>query len=64
MGVFYTQDTNGYTVTRAPEGAKVSYLPEGYATKQKDGKSYYVYDGTYYRAKMVEGGTAYVVTTV
>ena len=28
-----------------------------------DGKNYYDYDGTYYQARMVDGGTAYVVTT-
>ncbi len=63
MGVFYTQGSSGYTVARAPNGAMVSYLPDGYTTKAISGKTYYVYDGVYYQAKMVDGGTAYVVSS-
>ena len=38
-------------------------LPEGYTTKTISGETYYVYDGVYYQAKMVDGGTAYVVSS-
>jgi hypothetical protein len=42
----------------------VSYLPEGNTTKTISGETYYVYDGVYYQARMVDGGTAYAVTKV
>ena len=63
MGVFYKQGSDGYAVIEAPSGAMVSYLPEGNTTKTISGETYYVYDGVYYQAKMVDGGTAYMVSS-
>jgi len=62
--VFYNQSSDGYSVVEAPSGAMVSYLPEGYTTKTISGETYYVYDGVYYQAKMVDGGTAYIVSSI
>ena len=39
-------------------------LPDGYTTKTIGGNTYYVYDGVYYQARMVDGGTAYAVARV
>jgi hypothetical protein len=64
MGTFYKEDTDGYTVMKAPVGAMVSYLPDGYTTQTSNGKTYYVYGGVYYQAKAVDSGTAYVVAKV
>jgi hypothetical protein len=63
MGVFYKQGSDGYAVIEAPSGAMVSYLPDGNTTKTISGVTYYVYDGVYYQAKMVDGGTAYMVSS-
>ena len=64
MGTFYDEKSDGYAVIKAPDGAVVSYLPEGHTTKDVDGVTYYVYGGVDYQAKMVDGGTAYAVVKV
>ena len=59
----HSRGSDGYSVVQAPTGAMVSYLPDGNTTKTVGGTTYYVYDGVYYQARMVDGGTAYMVTT-
>jgi len=43
---------------------KQYHQDQGVYYEDVNGKTYYLYDGTYYQAKMVDGGTAYVVTSV
>ncbi len=68
-GVFYTQETNDageeeYEVAKAPEGAVVDGLPEGYETVAVAGEDYYELDDVYYRpveAEEFDEGVGYEV---
>lgn len=51
-------------MVKAPAGAIVSYLPEGYTTTTVGDTIYHECAGVDYQPKMVDGGTAYAVTNV
>ena len=54
-------DDHNYEVVSPPIGATVPYLPEKAEKKKIDNKTYYIYDGTYYRAFASDGDTVYMV---
>jgi hypothetical protein len=54
-------DGYNYEVVAPPIGATVPYVPEGADEKTVDGKTYYVYESTYYRPFASEGDTIYMV---
>lgn len=56
-----TEDDHNYEVVEAPVGATAPYLPDEAAKKRIDGKTYFVYEGTYYRAFVSDGDTIYQV---
>jgi hypothetical protein len=47
-GVFYKKGPKGYVVVRAPIGARLNVLPEGFVTVHVGKVPYYRYYGTYY----------------
>ena len=48
-GVFYRKAHRGYTVVRAPRGARVKLLPSGHVTVYVGAEPYFYYYGAYYR---------------
>ena len=57
----YESDAENYEVVAPPPGATVPYLPEGADEETVQGKTYYVYDGTYHRPFASVGDTVYMV---
>ena len=47
-GVWYKYGSDGYTVIRAPRGARLTVLPDGHRTVVIAGIKYFYYYGTYY----------------
>ena len=47
-GVWYKNGPAGYTVIRAPRGARLTVLPDGHRTVVIAGIKYFYYYGTYY----------------
>jgi hypothetical protein len=47
-GIFYKKGPEGYEVTPAPVGAKVTALPPNVVPVPVDGTLYYVFNGVYY----------------
>ena len=60
-GVFYSVRGSEYIVVRAPRGAVVESLPEGYEVVHKHGKEYYFVNDTYFRPEIRRGAQVYVV---
>ena len=56
-----TDEEYNYEVVGAPVGATVPYLPDDADKQQIDGKAYFLYDGTYYKAFANDGETIYMV---
>ena len=54
-------DDYNYEVVASPVGATVPYLPETAKKETIGGKTFYVNDGTYYRAFASDGDTVYMV---
>ena len=54
-------EDHNYEVVAPPVGATVPYLPEKAEKKKIGGKTYYVHEGTYYRAFASDGDTVYMV---
>jgi uncharacterized protein DUF6515 len=54
-------EDHNYEVVSAPVGATVPYLPETAKKEQISGKTFYVNNGTYYRAFASDGDTVYMV---
>ena len=54
-------EDHSYEVVGPPPGATVPYLPEKAKKKEIGGKSYFVYNDTYYRAFASDGDTVYMV---
>ena len=54
-------DEQNYEVVTPPVGATVPYLPESADQKTVDGKTYFVNEGTYYKAYASDGDTIYMV---
>ena len=54
-------DAENYEVVAPPAGATVPYLPDEADEETVQGKKYFVYDGTYYRAFASDGDTVYMV---
>ncbi len=52
---------NAYEVVAPPVGATVPYLPDEADEEMVDGKKYFVYEGTYYRAFASDDETVYMV---
>jgi hypothetical protein len=52
---------DAYEVIEPPIGATVPYLPEEASEQSIGGKTYYVYDGTYYKPFVSNGETIYMV---
>ena len=56
-----TDDDHNYQVVTAPVGATVPYLPDEADKQSINGRSYFLYDGAYYRPFVSDGDTVYVV---
>ena len=56
-----TEDDHNYEVVESPIGATVPYLPDEADEKKIDGKTYLIYEGTYYRPFVSDGETIYQV---
>ena len=56
-----TDDDHNYQVVAPPVGATVPYLPDEADDRFINGKSYFLYEGTYYRPFVSDGDTVYVV---
>ena len=56
-----TVDDHNYQVVEPPAGVTVTYLPDEAEEKSIDGKTYLLYEGTYYRPFMSDGETIYQV---
>jgi hypothetical protein len=56
-----TTDDHNYEVVAPPVGATVPYLPDEAEEKTVAGKTYFVYDETYYRPFASDGETIYMV---
>ena len=56
-----TEDDHNYEVVEPPIGATVPYLPEEADEQSIEGKTYFVYDETYYQPFVSEGETIYMV---
>jgi hypothetical protein len=54
-------DDHNFEAAGPPVGATVPYLPDEAEEKTIGGKTYFVYDGTYYRAFMSQDETIYQV---
>jgi hypothetical protein len=54
-------DGKNYKVVKPPIGATVTYLPEEAKKETVKGKTYFNYEGTYYRPFSSEGETIYMV---
>ena len=48
-GIFYKKYHKGYRVVKAPRGAKIKRIPDGFRIVRKRGIPYYVYYHTWYR---------------
>ncbi|MCH6257047.1 DUF6515 family protein [Puniceicoccaceae bacterium K14] len=48
-GKYYSKGKQGYSVVRAPRGARIRSLPRGYSRLVLSGAVYYRYDDVYYR---------------
>lgn len=48
-GIFYKNGQEGYTVTRAPQGAVVEILPTAAEEVSRDTTTYFTYAGVYYK---------------
>ena len=55
------QGKDNYKVVKPPVGATVPYVPEEATQKTVNGKEYFVYDGTYYKAYASDGETIFMV---
>ena len=55
------EDDHNFEVVEPPVGVTVPYLPDETDEKNIDGKTYFVYEGTYYRAFVSDGETIYQV---
>ena len=56
-----TQDDSNYEVVGPPVGAAVPYLPDDAKEETVQGKKYFEFEGTYYRAFASDGETVYMV---
>ena len=56
-----TEDEHNYKVIAPPTGATVPYLPEEADETSIGGKTYFVYDETYYQPFVSDGETIYMV---
>lgn len=56
-----TEDDHNYKVVAPPVGVTVTYLPDEAEEKRINGKTYFLYEGTYYRPFVSEGETIYQV---
>jgi hypothetical protein len=56
-----TEDDHNYEVVEPPVGATVPYLPDEADEQRVDGKTYFLYEGTYYRPFVSDGETIYQV---
>ena len=56
-----TDEDYNYEVVGPPVGATVPYLPDEADEKRIAEKTYFVYDGTYYRPFASDGETIYMV---
>jgi len=56
-----TDEDYSYEVIEPPVGATVPYLPEEADEQSVAGKTYFVYDGTYYKPFASDGETIYMV---
>ena len=56
-----TDDEENYKVVAPPVGATVPYVPEEANEKTVKGKTYLVYEGTYYQPFSSDGDTIYMV---
>jgi hypothetical protein len=54
-------DDGSYEVVAPPVGATVPYLPDEADEEMVDGKKYFVYEGTYYRAFASDDEVVYMV---
>lgn len=54
-------EDHNYEVVGPPIGATVPYLPEGAKEEKIAGKTYSVFEGTYYRAFASDGDTVFMV---
>ncbi len=56
-----TEDDHNYEVVEPPVGATVTYLPDEADEKRINGKTYLLYEGTYYQPFVSDGDTIYQV---
>jgi hypothetical protein len=56
-----TEEDYNYEVVGPPVGATVPYLPEEADEQSVAGKTYFLYDGTYYKPFASDGETIYMV---
>ena len=56
------EDEHNYEVVESPIGATVPYLPDEAVEKKIDGRTYRIYEGTYYRPFVSDGETIYQVS--
>lgn len=56
-----TDEDYNYEVVAAPAGATVPYLPDEADKQTIDGKTYFLYDDTYYKPFANDGETIYMV---
>jgi len=48
-GIFYKKQHKGYRVVKAPRGAKIKRIPDGFRMVRRRGMAYYVYYHTWYK---------------
>ncbi|MHC4952956.1 MAG: DUF6515 family protein [Planctomycetota bacterium] len=60
-GMWYVEDDDEYTATRPPIGMIVDALPDGAVRKKINGKTYYEYNGVWFRPVCSSGATRYAV---
>ena len=56
-----TEDDHNYEVVEPPVGATAPYLPEEAEEEKIEGKTYFLYEGAYYRPFVSDGDTIYQV---
>ena len=56
-----TEDETNYEVVAPPVGATVPYLPEDADEQSVGGKTYFAYEGTFYKPFASDGETIYMV---
>jgi len=61
--MWYVEDSDEYIATQPPLGMIVHAIPEGSVEHTVDGRTYYEYNGVWFRPVMSGGGSSYEVVS-